>query len=86
MGRFALSFLATNNKTQELLAFLLDGLHEDLNREEKPYLELKDANGLPDAVRILRLFGQKYSTEATSRGLSSGFRVGGALVFSHCCW
>ncbi|KAF6170710.1 hypothetical protein GIB67_015662, partial [Kingdonia uniflora] len=29
----------------ELLAFLLDGLHEDLNRVKlKPYIELKDAN------------------------------------------
>ncbi|KAF6161693.1 hypothetical protein GIB67_029137 [Kingdonia uniflora] len=30
----------------ELLAFLLDGLHEDLNHvKPKPYIELKDANG-----------------------------------------
>uniref|UniRef100_A0A8C7G585 Ubiquitin carboxyl-terminal hydrolase 32 n=1 Tax=Oncorhynchus kisutch TaxID=8019 RepID=A0A8C7G585_ONCKI len=35
--------------SQELLAFLLDGLHEDLNRvHEKPYVELKDSNGRPD--------------------------------------
>ncbi|CAI8055035.1 Ubiquitin carboxyl-terminal hydrolase 32 [Geodia barretti] len=34
---------------QELLAFLLDGLHEDLNRvKEKPYKELKDSDGRPD--------------------------------------
>ena len=34
---------------QELLAFLLDGLHEDLNRvQEKPYVELKDSDGRPD--------------------------------------
>jgi len=34
---------------QELLAFLLDGLHEDLNRvAEKPYTELKDSDGRPD--------------------------------------
>ncbi|KAK2708164.1 hypothetical protein QYM36_013927, partial [Artemia franciscana] len=34
---------------QELLAFLLDGLHEDLNRiTEKPYVELKDSDGRPD--------------------------------------
>ncbi|KAF6313728.1 ubiquitin specific peptidase 4 [Rhinolophus ferrumequinum] len=32
-------------------SFLLDGLHEDLNRvKKKPYLELQDANGRPDAV------------------------------------
>lgn len=34
---------------QELLAFLLDGLHEDLNRvQQKPYMELKDSDGRPD--------------------------------------
>ncbi|KAK2167839.1 hypothetical protein LSH36_23g05071 [Paralvinella palmiformis] len=36
---------------QELMAFLLDGLHEDLNRiKNKPYVELKDADGRPDAT------------------------------------
>lgn len=35
--------------SQELLAFLLDGLHEDLNRvHDKPYVELKDSDGRPD--------------------------------------
>ena len=35
---------------QEFLSFLLDGLHEDLNRvTKKPYIELKDSNGRPDA-------------------------------------
>jgi ubiquitin C-terminal hydrolase len=35
---------------QELLAFLLDGLHEDLNRvKNKPYVEAKDGDGRPDA-------------------------------------
>lgn len=34
---------------QELLAFLLDGLHEDLNRvKQKPYIETKDYDGRPD--------------------------------------
>lgn len=34
---------------QELLAFLLDGLHEDLNRvKHKPYIKSKDADGRPD--------------------------------------
>ena len=36
---------------QELLAFVLDGLHEDLNRvTEKPYVERKDSEGRPDTV------------------------------------
>ena len=35
--------------SQELLAFLLDGLHEDLNRvRQKPYIEEADAGGRPD--------------------------------------
>lgn len=34
---------------KELLAFLLDGLHEDLNRvKSKPYMEAKDGEGRPD--------------------------------------
>lgn len=37
--------------SQELLEWLLDALHEDLNRVmEKPYAELKDSDGRPDAV------------------------------------
>ncbi|KAL4578642.1 hypothetical protein LXL04_014769 [Taraxacum kok-saghyz] len=33
----------------ELLAFLLDGLHEDLNRvKQKPYFETKDTDSRPD--------------------------------------
>ena len=34
---------------QELLAFLLDGLHEDLNRiRQKPYVEMTDSDGKAD--------------------------------------
>lgn len=34
---------------QELLAYLLDGLHEDLNRvKQRPYIKSKDADGRPD--------------------------------------
>lgn len=42
---------------QEFLAFLLDGLHEDLNRiKHKPYIEEKDSSGRPDAeVRPARI-------------------------------
>ncbi|XP_036734140.2 ubiquitin carboxyl-terminal hydrolase 4 isoform X2 [Manis pentadactyla] len=52
VGRFAPQFSGYQQQdSQELLAFLLDGLHEDLNRvKKKPYLELIDANGRPDAV------------------------------------
>uniref|UniRef100_H3BAQ6 Ubiquitin carboxyl-terminal hydrolase 4 n=1 Tax=Latimeria chalumnae TaxID=7897 RepID=H3BAQ6_LATCH len=52
VGRFAPQFSGYQQQdSQELLAFLLDGLHEDLNRvKKKPYLELKDANGRLDLV------------------------------------
>lgn len=36
--------------SQEFLAFLLDGLHEDINRiQQKPYIEEPDSEGVPDA-------------------------------------
>ncbi|CAN8303606.1 unnamed protein product [Cochlearia groenlandica] len=35
--------------SQEMLAFLLDGLHEDLNKvKRKPYIEARDSNGRSD--------------------------------------
>ncbi|KAK1161467.1 ubiquitin carboxyl-terminal hydrolase 4-like [Acipenser oxyrinchus oxyrinchus] len=52
VGRFAPQFSGYQQQdSQELLAFLLDGLHEDLNRvKKKPYLALKDAEGRPDEI------------------------------------
>lgn len=39
---------------QEFMAFLLDGLHEDLNRiQNKPYTETVDSDGRPDEVSAL---------------------------------
>ncbi|KAK1263162.1 Ubiquitin carboxyl-terminal hydrolase 8 [Acorus gramineus] len=50
ISHFNLHFNGYNqHDSQELLAFLLDGLHEDLNRvKNKPYIEAKDACGRPD--------------------------------------
>ncbi|KAK3001689.1 hypothetical protein RJ639_020415, partial [Escallonia herrerae] len=50
LARFAPQFSGYNqHDSQELLAFLLDGLHEDLNRvKQKPYFEQKDSDGRPD--------------------------------------
>ncbi|KAG6431489.1 hypothetical protein SASPL_109568 [Salvia splendens] len=50
LARFAPQFNGYNqHDSQELLAFLLDGLHEDLNRVmQKPYFEIKDSGGRPD--------------------------------------
>lgn len=52
VGHFAPTFSGYQQQdSQELMAFLLDGLHEDLNRiRNKPYVELKEAQGRPDAV------------------------------------
>ncbi|KAL5151975.1 Ubiquitin carboxyl-terminal hydrolase 8 [Glycine soja] len=50
LARFAPQFSGFNqHDSQELLAFLLDGLHEDLNRVKcKPYIEVKDGDDRPD--------------------------------------
>ncbi|XP_057993953.1 ubiquitin carboxyl-terminal hydrolase 9 isoform X2 [Hevea brasiliensis] len=50
LALFAPQFSGYNqHDSQELLAFLLDGLHEDLNRvKQKPYIEMKDWGGRPD--------------------------------------
>jgi len=52
VGRFAPQFSGYQQQdSHELLAFLLDGLHEDLNRvKQKPYIEMKDDMGRPDEV------------------------------------
>eukprot|EP00795_Rhopilema_esculentum_P015115 gene15115-6296_t len=50
IGKYAPQFNGfQQHDAQELLSFLLDGLHEDLNRvHDKPYIELKDSAGRPD--------------------------------------
>ncbi|XP_071178506.1 ubiquitin carboxyl-terminal hydrolase 32-like [Mytilus edulis] len=52
IGKYAPRFNGfQQHDSQELLSFLLDGLHEDLNRvHDKPYVELKDSDGRPDDV------------------------------------
>jgi len=50
VGRFAPQFSGYQQQdSQELLTFLLDGLHEDLNRiKQKPYVQMTDSDGKPD--------------------------------------
>ncbi|XP_041349176.1 ubiquitin carboxyl-terminal hydrolase 32-like [Gigantopelta aegis] len=50
IGKYAPRFNGfQQHDSQELLSFLLDGLHEDLNRvHDKPYVELKDSDMRPD--------------------------------------
>ncbi|KAJ3219018.1 ubiquitin carboxyl-terminal hydrolase [Dinochytrium kinnereticum] len=52
IGQFNQTFMGYSQQdSQELLQFLLDGLHEDLNRiKKKPYIEAPDMDGLPDHV------------------------------------
>ena len=52
VGRFKPEFSGYQQQdSQELMAFLLDGLHEDLNRiRNKPYIEVKEADNRPDEV------------------------------------
>ena len=56
MSRFAPQFSGYDQQdSQELLAFLLDGLHEDLNAvRDKPYIEEEDNSDMTDeqAARI----------------------------------
>ncbi|KAF7729447.1 CSN-associated deubiquitinating enzyme Ubp12 [Apophysomyces ossiformis] len=50
IGRFNTAFMGyQQHDSQELLSFLLDGLHEDLNRIlKKPYIELPDFEDVQD--------------------------------------
>lgn len=52
IGEFAPRFSGYNQQdSSELLGFLLDGLHEDLNRiQKKPYTEAVEDKGRPDAI------------------------------------
>lgn len=52
VSRFAPQFSGwAQHDSQELLAFLLDGLHEDLNRiKNKPYVETREADGQPEVT------------------------------------
>jgi len=58
IGNFAPQFSGyAQHDSQELLAFLLDGLHEDLNRIfKKPIVEQVEAGSRPDAVVGFFLF------------------------------
>eukprot|EP01130_Rhizamoeba_saxonica_P009576 TRINITY_DN3896_c0_g1_i1.p1 TRINITY_DN3896_c0_g1~~TRINITY_DN3896_c0_g1_i1.p1 ORF type:complete len:937 (-),score=208.84 TRINITY_DN3896_c0_g1_i1:51-2777(-) len=52
LGKFAPQFSGYDqHDSQELLAFLLDGLHEDLNRiTDKPFTEKLESDGRPDEI------------------------------------
>uniref|UniRef100_A0A6S8CHP7 Uncharacterized protein n=1 Tax=Aureoumbra lagunensis TaxID=44058 RepID=A0A6S8CHP7_9STRA len=52
VGQQASQFLGYQQQdSQEFMSYLLDGLHEDLNRvRKKPYIETLESNGRPDQV------------------------------------
>lgn len=64
LSRFAPQFSGyQQHDTQEFVAFLLDGLHEDLNRVlKKPYVEKPDWNGggILDLVKLARESWEGY--------------------------
>ncbi len=64
ISKYAPSFSGyAQHDTQELLAFLLDGMHEDLNRiVKKPYVENPDWNGGGDEelVKLAREYWTGY--------------------------
>ena len=55
VGMFAPRFSGfQQHDSQELLSFLLDGLHEDLNRvKKKPYIEVEDSDNRNDDVSCI---------------------------------
>jgi ubiquitin carboxyl-terminal hydrolase 4/11/15 len=61
LGRFAPNFSGYSQQdSQEFLAFLLDGLHEDLNRvHKKPYVERDELVGVEPSDQQLGQLGQK---------------------------
>ena len=52
IGKFQPMFMGyEQHDSGELITYLLDGLHEDLNRvKEKPYVEAQHHGGRPDSV------------------------------------
>ncbi|CAK4658374.1 hypothetical protein LEN26_013559 [Aphanomyces euteiches] len=54
IGTYAPQFSGyQQHDAQELLAYLLDGLHEDVNRiQKKPYIEVEDSNGSQPDVAV----------------------------------
>lgn len=56
ISRFAPQFSGfQQHDSQELLAYLIDGLHEDLNRvKKKPYIETKESDGKTDDAIVAK--------------------------------
>uniref|UniRef100_A0A3P9NAL2 ubiquitinyl hydrolase 1 n=1 Tax=Poecilia reticulata TaxID=8081 RepID=A0A3P9NAL2_POERE len=79
VGHFASQFLGyQQHDSQELLSFLLDGLHEDLNRvKNKEYIELRDADGRPDRVSGAGRTAARFLRPGNELCVSTGSGGGG---------
>ncbi|KAJ3441396.1 ubiquitin carboxyl-terminal hydrolase [Anaeramoeba flamelloides] len=62
IGKFATQFMGFSQQdSQELISFLLDGLHEDLNRIiDKPYVEEVDGTNCKDIGKLAQQSWQNY--------------------------
>jgi len=67
IGQFAPQFAGYQQQdSQELMSFLLDGLHEDLNRvRKKPYVETVESKGRPD-TEVAQEVWSKYLSRNNS--------------------
>eukprot|EP00299_Pterocystis_sp_00344_P019385 c9622_g2_i1.p1 GENE.c9622_g2_i1~~c9622_g2_i1.p1 ORF type:complete len:861 (-),score=224.95 c9622_g2_i1:116-2350(-) len=68
LEKFAPQFVGTmQHDSQELLAFLLDGLHEDLNRVmKKPYVEVPDGTNNANDEQLAALSWEGYRKRNSS--------------------
>uniref|UniRef100_M4BGP8 Ubiquitin carboxyl-terminal hydrolase n=1 Tax=Hyaloperonospora arabidopsidis (strain Emoy2) TaxID=559515 RepID=M4BGP8_HYAAE len=62
VSRFAPQFSGfQQHDAQELLAYIIDGLHEDLNRvKHKPYVEVEDSDGSQDDATVAKKAWERH--------------------------
>ncbi|CAI5734295.1 unnamed protein product [Hyaloperonospora brassicae] len=62
IGRFAPQFSGfLQHDAQELLAYIIDGLHEDLNRvKHKPYVEVEESDGSQDDATVAKKAWERH--------------------------
>jgi hypothetical protein len=85
IGKFAPQFEGfSQHDAHELLSFVLDGLHEDLNRvQKKPYVEKKEANGRMDPEVALESWEGHLKRNRSA--IVDIFHVRRSLVYSRLC-
>ncbi|KAF2763298.1 UCH-domain-containing protein [Pseudovirgaria hyperparasitica] len=92
LGRLSGTFSGYQQQdSQEFLSFLVDGLHEDLNRiKKKPYIENPDSDDKTHTdARLIRELGEKFReghharNDSVAMDLFSGFYKN-TMVCPHC--